>query len=609
MMPGEADIALLRRFEPVLRFNRGEQFYPMDAELYLRNCGLHVRRPDEPPEELVARGSLSIERLIEPRPARAGEVYYLSFADPAPPWQVRQFRQQSSLREFHAGQGRLTRVGPLARLADLLFSISLLLRGRAPGGLAVAAALRYQPLFRQQPHYCYYGRVVREHGYIALQYWFFYAFNDWRSSFNGVNDHEADWEMITVYLAEDAAESPQPVWLAYSSHEFEGDDIRRSWRDPDIERIGEHPVVYVAAGAHANYYFRGEYLPVSEVPFAAPLLRFWNRVRRFWNVTLRQGEAFRRVNELSFVRIPFVDYARGDGLSIGPGQNHGWELRLLQATAGQPAPAWVDRYRGLWGLYTRDPIAGEDAPAGPKYNRDGTVRRSWYDPLSWSGLNKVPPPEYTEGVLLARRGHLEDEQQTLQRSIADQTAELMGLEIEMVAIRTAAHLRARAADLRRRIREAAVAIDQLKARRAANEIVLARFEQFAGQIARGEHIGPRDHLRLPQMPASPAELRLGRLAETWSALSIGLLLFGFVAIAIFFSSAWEIGLLALIGIYGFMEALFQRQIQTLVRYIVVGLALVSTLILVYEFFPFIVVFLVLSAGILVIIDNLRELRS
>ena len=36
-----------------------------------------------------------------------------------------------------------------------------------------------------------------------LQYWYFYLFNDWRSSFHGVNDHEADWEMVTVYLVDD----------------------------------------------------------------------------------------------------------------------------------------------------------------------------------------------------------------------------------------------------------------------------------------------------------------------------------------------------------------------------------------------------------------------
>ena len=46
-------------------------------------------------------------------------------------------------------------------------------------------------------------------------------------------------------------------------------------------------------------------------------------------------------------------------------------------TSLYPLPEWVEDYRGLWGLYARDPWAGEDAPAGPMYNRDGTPREVW----------------------------------------------------------------------------------------------------------------------------------------------------------------------------------------------------------------------------------------
>jgi hypothetical protein len=39
----------------------------------------------------------------------------------------------------------------------------------------------------------------------VLQYWYFCAFNDWRSTYFGVNDHEADWATIAVYLVRDDA--------------------------------------------------------------------------------------------------------------------------------------------------------------------------------------------------------------------------------------------------------------------------------------------------------------------------------------------------------------------------------------------------------------------
>ena len=44
--------------------------------------------------------------------------------------------------------------------------------------------------------------MSRQNHWTVLQYWFFYCYNNWRSGFGGVNDHESDWEMISVYLYE-----------------------------------------------------------------------------------------------------------------------------------------------------------------------------------------------------------------------------------------------------------------------------------------------------------------------------------------------------------------------------------------------------------------------
>jgi len=74
-------------------------------------------------------------------------------------------------------------------------------------------------------------------GRLALQYWFFYAFND----FN--NLHEGDWEMIQlVFDAGDAREalSKRPVEVGYSSHE--GAE-RAPWGDERLTLDGTHPVV------------------------------------------------------------------------------------------------------------------------------------------------------------------------------------------------------------------------------------------------------------------------------------------------------------------------------------------------------------------------------
>ncbi len=95
-------------------------------------------------------------------------------------------------------------------------------------------------------------------GKVALQYWFFYAFND----FN--NTHEGDWEMIQLnFDAPDAGAALQttPVEVGYSSHE--GAE-RAAWDDPKLELVdGTHPVVYPAAGSHANKFTSALYLGSS----------------------------------------------------------------------------------------------------------------------------------------------------------------------------------------------------------------------------------------------------------------------------------------------------------------------------------------------------------
>jgi hypothetical protein len=96
-------------------------------------------------------------------------------------------------------------------------------------------------------------------GKLALQYWFFYAFND----FN--NKHEGDWEMIQLLFdAGDASEAlgaAHPTEVGYSSHE--GAESA-TWGDEKLDVVdGTHPVVYPAAGSHANKFTSALYIGSS----------------------------------------------------------------------------------------------------------------------------------------------------------------------------------------------------------------------------------------------------------------------------------------------------------------------------------------------------------
>jgi hypothetical protein len=602
----DLDLELVRRFEPILAFTHGEQFYPMDVERYIASAALCARRPDGAVTVLVPRGELTVERLTAPHEVAPGAILYLHFVEPFGAAQALAFRAGSTLRSFKPGRGRLARVGLIARLGDALFFAASILRGRTPGGAAAAAATRYQAEQARDEQYCYYARVVRQHGYIAIQYWFFYAFNDWRSSFDGVNDHEADWELVTIYLDDPPDAQPRPVWLAYSSHEFRGDDLRRRWDDPDLTLVGDHPVVYVAAGAHANYYFPGDYLPSVPLPYTDRLLPLWHQAQRLWGRLLGQPAA-EPDRDIALLTIPFVEFARGDGLRIGPGQAKGWRPRFLQATPAEPEPPWLDSFRGRWGLVTGDPLAGEDGPARPKYNRDGTLLDYWYNPLGWCGLDRVPPPH-------RERAAFEERLAQVRRAVAEQSAEVerlvwarMALERELLLLRGLRDMSWRAGRVAAEMRALNRTIAAQRLQLAANEQAIEPLEHALAQPGRLDQGDPRAHLRAPQLPFTSDEVRLSALAEGWSAVSAGVVLVGTVMLSLL-NLRWQLGLLAMFGIYTFIEALFHRRVARLVQVLVTGLALVAAVVLAYEFARLVAVILLLGLGLIIVVDNLRKLR-
>ena len=197
-----SDWDLLRRYEPVIRYTKGEEFFPSAVESYVRASSLWVHHPDGTNTLLVEEGQLTLEKLAEPRRAEFGAVYYLKFIEPLNIAELTAYLLRGGIKGLHkrdradvfrARLGRLARVGYGSRLLDALFSLTLLLRGRVPGDTAAAAAIIGRQLRERDDRSVYYGRVVRENGWIAVQYWFFYPFNNWRSGFHGANDHEADW--------------------------------------------------------------------------------------------------------------------------------------------------------------------------------------------------------------------------------------------------------------------------------------------------------------------------------------------------------------------------------------------------------------------------------
>ena len=445
------DLRLLRAFEPVVRFTRGEYFVPVAVQRYVEQATLWRDPQDIESVRVAQAGSLDLAALA----ARGGSTQGLRESlsgivtgeaeSPAVIIPIKDRPQRLT------GGSRLAAVGLLARLVDALNRVSLVFRGSVPGGSAARSyLLQRDHLAPEQP--TYHARVVRDGYWIVCQYWFFYSFNNWRSAFGGVNEHEADWEQVTIYLdgtgEQDPDALPTPRWVVFSAHDETGDDLRRRWDDPDLSVVsGRHPVVFAGAGSHSGAYLPGDYLITIPAPTLGGVIRLFRWIGQVvtpWSHSLDEAG----------LGIPYVDYARGDGRVCGPGGDP-WNAVLIDEDTG-----WVRDFRGLWGHDTRDRLGGERGPAGPRYERDGTVRKSWADPVAWAGLAKVAPNPAVEAALVrARIGELDDQLADLDtqratgrhtlataaaglapsspevRSLATEEARLLGLGMEATKLR------------------------------------------------------------------------------------------------------------------------------------------------------------------------------
>ena len=177
-----------------------------------------------------------------------------------------------------------------------------------------------------------YARVVTEAAYpgkLALQYWFYYVYNDWK------NKHEGDWEMIQIVFD---ADTPQqalargPVEVGYSQH---SSAERATWGDEKLQLVGgTHPVVYPAEGSQANFYESRLYLMRSSAEGVG------------CDDTLGPSREIRP-------RIAVVPTARDDYLRAYP---------------------WLG-FEGRWGELHRGVFNG---PTGPN------DKTQWTEPITWS---------------------------------------------------------------------------------------------------------------------------------------------------------------------------------------------------------------------------------
>ncbi len=585
-----SDLDLLRAFEPVVRFTRGEFFFPVSVTPYVDHAALWSDDPEGESTREFAPGELDLSTLTEHSATNQGLGHSLSGVDTGA---ERGHVARIPIKDrppLLRGSSRLASVGVTARMIDSANRLSLLFRGSVPGGSAARSfLLQRDHLGVDRP--TYYGRIVRDGEWIVAQYWFFYCFNNWRSGFGGVNEHEGDWEQVTVYLdgtgAVDDQGLPAGRWVVFSAHDEVGDDLRRRWDDPDLSLVnGSHPVVFSGAGSHSGAYLAGDYLITVRpptLPWVVRGLRAAARVFTPWSTTAKGGG----------LAIPYVDYARGDGRGVGSGEVEAWHAVVIDGGADHE---WVRAYRGLWGHDTRDRLGGERGPAGPRYERDGTVRASWADPVGWSGLAKVSPNPHAEQVLVKARGRqIRDRLDELDEEIGAARATLL---------RSAAGLAPASPEVRAMAPEEQRLL-KLKMEHTALADEVAHLDSAASTTA--SSAGPHDHLAHRLTPLEPVKGLRATLLSWWAVFSTPLILcsIAFVVSPVFGFNSPFAALFSVLFLMG-VEGLLRKQFLAVALRFAVLAGTVVLLYYAYLEWRYVVIVPCLLAAVVVLVVNLRE---
>jgi hypothetical protein len=318
-----------------------------------------------------------------------------------------------------------------------------------------------------------------------------------------------------------------------------------------LEKVDDaHVVVYAAAGSHAAYVTPGEYLMHVEPAALAPLKRVLTPLREFLTDLVTPGNQTDAV-DTPLLSLAFVDYARGDGPAIGPGQGWSWSAEPLSDEL-----PWVSDYHGLWGLDTRDPFGGERAPAGPKYNRDGSVREAWYDPLGWCGLDKVPPPGRAAAEMEATLATVAAQKVAVTEAWAIKRESLRRQALMVAALQAPANVTKQ----REHAAGALEALEKEVAGLAATQAELAEKERAlqAGlsELQAGNPTDPQAHLRHRAVPQPPPPMT-ARAMDLWAAASGALLVTAIMALLAFRPPNWPLWIVVVVLLFGLLESSFR----------------------------------------------------
>jgi hypothetical protein len=249
----------------------------------------------------------------------------------------------------HAAEnGDLTdvrRAPTAADIAGLRGPWYLNLEGRVLGNTCVYAKAFKKLIEEGKAPAVTYAHIAHEKGHsgFALQYWFFWYFNQ----FNDL--HEGDWEGMQITFEADypaAALHEEPSEIILFQH---AGGERASWTDGKVQKEGTHPIVYPAAGSHATFYDSAVYVENGQ-------------------------------------------HGSGLGCDNTTGPLRELKLRPVLMPGGVVSTgpfAWTSYY-GRWGEREK---GFNNGPTGPQ------TKHQWHEPFAWMAKQRTTSPRLPGGTI------------------------------------------------------------------------------------------------------------------------------------------------------------------------------------------------------------------
>jgi hypothetical protein len=185
-----------------------------------------------------------------------------------------------------------------------------------------------------------------------------------------------------------------------------------------------------------------------------------------------------------------------------------------------------------------------------------------------------------------------------------ETVRLMELEVQ--ALRESSHFD-RLYGVRQAELDSTVKVMQaLYTRRRDLDEAIQASRVYLEKIQRGDWGDPQAHLAHKLIPQPPLA-GFVRLVEFWAAVSGGLLLLVFLAMVLIDSSRWLLWTVLVLAVFIGLEETVRGRITRFLLNLSVLMAVITTLVLVYEFLFWIVIAAVVGMVIYMIAGNLLEL--